>query len=543
MFERLPPLHTDIVIVTGLYFETAPALPAVDPNRTDVACFIGYVARRARAPLPAHMREELRRAGWLDGPWARSATALEALEQLPVTVESWDAFDNLFAWEQRAVADGGAAQCATYLGAAVRSFFATGGVRAVIVRVGDPWPYVEPDLQHAQNRLERIRRLVPDYAGPGFPALPFDATDPSHWLGIHHVYGLPDVSLICLPDLPDVFAQTPAAVPAAFNPPPLPETFVECSDDEAPDHADFALRLLAAPRCGDGYESWGMAVGLIRDFLARHRRDALFFGALPLPHVDARRPGRDGPVHAEADLLGFLRYAGVFEPEGGAVSAAATSAFVQLGYPWLRTRRSADLPQSLEPPDGMLAGLAAANAIRRGTFRSMAGSLLPDVIEPVPMPAWGVGSGSPGEQLAERLCLIAPEPGGIALQSDVTTAFDGAWRPGGVSRLLSAVLRAGHRYGDAHLFEANGPALWANVRRSMVALLTGFWEQGGLGGATPSAAFEVRCDRSTMTQNDIDAGRLIVEISVLPAAAVERITIVLNLASGAPAQAAIREVA
>lgn len=45
----------------------------------------------------------------------------------------------------------------------------------------------------------------------------------------------------------------------------------------------------------------------------------------------------------------------------------------------------------------------------------------------------------------------------------------------------------------------------------MEALLTGFWQAGGLGGASPSEAFTVRCDRSTMSQNDIDAGRLIVE--------------------------------
>ncbi len=36
-----------------------------------------------------------------------------------------------------------------------------------------------------------------------------------------------------------------------------------------------------------------------------------------------------------------------------------------------------------------------------------------------------------------------------------------------------------------------------------------------------------------MTQNDLDNGRLIVEISVLPAASIERITVVLNLNTAA----------
>ena len=35
-------------------------------------------------------------------------------------------------------------------------------------------------------------------------------------------------------------------------------------------------------------------------------------------------------------------------------------------------------------------------------------------------------------------------------------------------------------------------------------------------GKTPEEAFFVKCDRNTMTQNDLDNGRLIVEIGVAP---------------------------
>ena len=37
---------------------------------------------------------------------------------------------------------------------------------------------------------------------------------------------------------------------------------------------------------------------------------------------------------------------------------------------------------------------------------------------------------------------------------------------------------------------------------------------GALLGATPKEAFFVHCDRSTMTQNDLDNGRLICRIGV-----------------------------
>ncbi len=528
--------------MSGLFFETAAELVRAHPNRTDVACFIGYVARRAGVTLPPSVLAQLRAAGWIDGPWRRDPGEVEALEQLPVAVESWDGFNALFAWERRAVRAGQPAQCATYLGAAVRSFFATGGRRAVIVRVGDPWPYLEPDTQHADRRTERVQRLLPEFEEAGASFAP---TEPREWQGLHHLYALEEASLLCLPDLPDLFADAPEPPPAAFDPPPAPEGFVECSADEPALPVDLGLRLVGAPRCDTGYEAWGQAVRLVREFLARHRREVIFIGALPLPHPEALRGDEGSSRHAEADLLAFLRRVRVLEAGGrsDAGDSTAASAFLQLAYPWLRTRHSGDLPQGLEPPDGLLAGLLARNALVRGTFRSVAGSLLPDVVEPVPMPASGLGPDSPAERLGERLCLIAPEPGGIALQSDVTTSPDLAWRPGGVSRLMAAVLRAARRFGDFHLFEANGPALWTNVRRSMEALLTGFWQAGGLGGASPSEAFTVRCDRSTMSQNDIDAGRLIAEVSVLPVAAVERITVVLNLDAGGPAQASIREVA
>ena len=87
-----------------------------------------------------------------------------------------------------------------------------------------------------------------------------------------------------------------------------------------------------------------------------------------------------------------------------------------------------------------------------------------------------------------------------------------------------------------------GPALWRRVSRSIEQLLTAFWREGGLGGASPDEAFSVRCDRSTMSQNDLDNGRLRAEISILPVAAVERITVVLDLTGGGAAEQ-VREVA
>lgn len=536
-----------------LHFETAPPPAIAAPNRSDVACFIGFIARRRGVPLPAGVREELRLAGWTQGPWRRGEDALQSLENLPVTVQSWESFARLFAWEARPLKpepDADAA-CTTYMGAAVRSFFARGGKRAVIVRVGDPWPYLEPSARRTVRRRERLVRLVPDFADRSLPEHPFDPTDPRTWQGLYHLYGVSEASLLCLPDLADACAAEPPTPATALPPPEPPEGFVECSEDEPAPPRDRGLRLIPAPRLDSlSFAPWRLAVASVRAFLARHQREVVFIAALPLPHAQARRVvGTGGWVHAEADMFGFLRRAGVFEPAGRFEAADTTlaSAFVQLAYPWLCTRAGADLPEGAEPPDGVLAGLMAANALARGTFNSVAGGFsvarLNDVHDTVPPISWGAGPDSPSERLAERVCLFAPTPDGITLQSDVTASPDPAWRFGGASRLMGALLRAARRTGESVLFEGNGPALWTRVRRSIEDLLEAFWRQGALAGSTAADAFSVRCDRSTMTQNDLDNGRLRVEITVRPAASIGRITVVLNLASTGAGAGSLREVA
>jgi hypothetical protein len=526
-------------MLSGLRFETRAPAGAVSPDRTDIACFIGYVARRPGVALPDDVRDALRAAGWLGGPWGRDPAALETLEQTPVAVESFDRFAHLFAWEDRGVQAGGDARCATYLGAAVRSFFACGGRRAIVIRAGDPFPFVDSPDGRLLNRSARIHALVPAYADLGLPALPFAPTDPGSWRGIEHLYGLPEVSHVCLPDLPDLCAVDPRAPPTSFAPPPPPEVFVECSADEPALATDDGLRHLAAPRSDDlGFIAWRDVVRLVADFLAAHRRDALFAGALPLATADARHDDGLTRTHARADLFAFLHGVGVLASPGGAATA-----FAQVVWPWVRTLRSGDLPELLEPADGLFAGLLARNALARGTFRSVGGTVLDDVVGLTPVPAMGLGPESATERLAERICVIAPEPEGRMVQSDVTTSPDPAWRLGGTSRLLAAILRAARRFGETHAFDPNGPALWAALRRSMEGMLAAFWREGAFGGKDANEAYVVRCDRSTMSQNDLDNGRLIAEISVLPAAAITRITVVLDMTLGAAARTELREVA
>ena len=531
----------------SLVFELArpPAPPPA--NRADVACFIGFVARRANRPLPAALRAQLAAAGWVDGIWAKPAAQVESLLNLPVTLDSWDLFDHLFAWDERPLAAGSARRCASYLGAALRSFFGRGGRRAVVLRVGDPWPFLEGADRRAQLRRQRLRRMLPDFADRGAPEQPFAPHDPASWQGIQHIAGLHEVSMLVLPDLADACTYEPPAPLLTPTPPPLAEGFAECSADEPADPPDSGLRHMPAPRLDSrGYAAWMLALRAASGFLAdpRSRREVILMAALPLPDLQARRAVAGRNVHAMADLPAFLQRVGVLRDDGNA-GAGAASAFVQLAWPWLRTRAALqDLPEGLEPPDGALAGIVAASATQRGCHRSVAGDFslarLRDVGDAEPVPAIAPGDDGPTARLARHLCVFAQQPEGWALLSDVTTAPAEAWRFGGASRLVGAVLRAARAAGEAMAFEPNGPALWARVRNGMEDLLLQFWNEGAFAGASPAQAFGVRCDRSTMTQADLDAGRLIAEISLRPAASIERISVVLNLGNAARADAALR---
>lgn len=65
------------------------------------------------------------------------------------------------------------------------------------------------------------------------------------------------------------------------------------------------------------------------------------------------------------------------------------------------------------------------------------------------------------------------------------------------------------------VFEPNAEPLWANVRASVDNFLSSLWREGALQGSKAEHAYFVRCGLGeTMTQNDLDVGRMIVEIGM-----------------------------
>jgi phage tail sheath protein FI len=64
------------------------------------------------------------------------------------------------------------------------------------------------------------------------------------------------------------------------------------------------------------------------------------------------------------------------------------------------------------------------------------------------------------------------------------------------------------------VFENNGPRLWSRVKEAIDSFLYNEYKEGNLLGDSPTQAYFVRCDRTTMTQNDLDNGRMICLIGV-----------------------------
>ena len=64
------------------------------------------------------------------------------------------------------------------------------------------------------------------------------------------------------------------------------------------------------------------------------------------------------------------------------------------------------------------------------------------------------------------------------------------------------------------MFEPNDYRLWGRITAECTNFLNSFWQQGGLFGKTPQAAFFVKCDGETNPQASIDNGYVNIQVGV-----------------------------
>jgi phage tail sheath protein FI len=97
-----------------------------------------------------------------------------------------------------------------------------------------------------------------------------------------------------------------------------------------------------------------------------------------------------------------------------------------------------------------------------------------------------------------------------------TLADDTRWQYVSVRRLFLFIEESLDEGLQWVVFEPNSEQLWASVRQTIGAFLTGVWRGGALAGTTAEEAFYVVCDRTTMTPDDLAQGRLVCEVGVAP---------------------------
>ncbi len=169
------------------------------------------------------------------------------------------------------------------------------------------------------------------------------------------------------------------------------------------------------------------------------------------------------------------------------------------------------------PPSGHMAGIYARVDIDRGVHKAPANEVVRDIL------------GFETIINKETQDLLNPSPTNINVFRDFRADFRGLriwgarcitsdteWKYINVRRLFIFLEESLDQGTQWVVFEPNDERLWARVRQSISAFLTRVWRDGALMGTKAEEAFFVKCDRSTMTQDDLDNGRLIVLIGVAP---------------------------
>ena len=209
--------------------------------------------------------------------------------------------------------------------------------------------------------------------------------------------------------------------------------------------------------------------------------------------------------------------------------------YAALYHPWLvipdpyplNLSQVADFPI---PPSGHVVGVYARTDIERGVHKAPANEVVRgitglqrllnkgehDILNPYPVNINVIRDFRPNNR-------------GIRIWGGRVITSDPDWKYVNVRRLLIFIEHSIDRGLQWVVFEPNAEPLWARVRRAISNFLTVVWRNGALEGTKPEEAFFVRCDRTTMTQQDIDNGRLICVIGVAPVKPAEFVIIRIGL--------------
>ncbi len=189
------------------------------------------------------------------------------------------------------------------------------------------------------------------------------------------------------------------------------------------------------------------------------------------------------------------------------------SQYAAVYHPWLEVNDPLDKKNTYIPPSGSVAGIYARTDNTNGVQKAPANEVVRSC----------VGLRTPynkGEQDILNpmgVNLIRAFPGqGIRVWGARTLSSDPQWKYVNVRRLFIFIEETIRANTNWVVFESNTPELWDRVRNTIQGFLLTLWSDGALAGSSAGEAFFVEIGPSTMTQDDIDNGRLICVIGVAP---------------------------
>jgi uncharacterized protein len=191
--------------------------------------------------------------------------------------------------------------------------------------------------------------------------------------------------------------------------------------------------------------------------------------------------------------------------------------YAALYYPWMIIRdpfgRNGDVLSI--PPSGHVSGIYARSDNQRGVHKAPANETLLGIREL----QFRLTKGEQDILNPQHInCLrdFRDMNRGLRVWGARTLSSDPEWKYVNVRRLFQFVEKSIELATQFAVFEPNSEPLWATINRSVTRFLTAVWQSGALEGTKAEEAFFVKVDRTTMTQNDIDNGRLIILIGIAP---------------------------
>jgi phage tail sheath protein FI len=216
--------------------------------------------------------------------------------------------------------------------------------------------------------------------------------------------------------------------------------------------------------------------------------------------------------------------------------------YAAIYYPWLTIpdpmpANLALVPDFPLPPSGHVVGVYARVDDSRGVFKAPANEVLRGITGLTRTVVEGEQDVlNPAPHNINVIRDFRPQGRGIRIWGARCITSDDNYKYVPVRRLLIFIEQSLKVGLQDVVFEPNTPQLWASVERVIGNFLLTVFNSGAFAGATPEQSFFVRCDSTTMTPDDIDAGRLIALVGVAPAMPAEFVIIEIALMTATNSQ-------